>query len=328
MSGNVTAEGARLDLEWMQRIGIGGVHAFSGGKLPEPPVVSTPQPFMSPGWRAIFRQSLEQAHAAGMEVGIAGSPGWSETGGPWVMAADGMKKYVWTETVVEGGRRFRGRLPAPPRVTGPFQDKALQDPKGEAYGDAAVIAFPTPSLERTSPAPTWKSSSGPLDLASITTGELAGHDVIKLAPPAGTQQVWLEASYPTPVTIGAVSFSIEEGASVMIEAEQASNVFHTIGAGVVAPPLGSVDHPGPQQTLAFPPVTGKRFRLLLSPAAIRPRGVLGAPIAGGAAKPLAFTVMELRLISGARINSFEAKAGFEPSVQPEAVGSPWRIATR
>jgi hypothetical protein len=322
MSGNVSSEGARLDLEWMQRVGVGGVHAFSGGKLPEPPVVSTPQAFMSAGWRATFRQSLDQAHAAGMEVGIAGSPGWSETGGPWVVPADGMKKYVWSETFINGGRPFRGKLPVPPRLTGPFQGKPVKDPKGEAYGDAAVIAFPTPSVEHTLPAPTWTNSTGSLDIAGITSGELSGHDSIKLVPPAGSKEVWIDANYPTPVTIGAVSFSIEEGAAVAIQTEQAPGVFRTIGAGAIDAPLGTVDHPGPQKTLAFSPVTAKHFRLLLSPPVIRPRGVLGASMAGSTPKPLSFTLMEVRLIGGARINSFEAKAGFEPMVQPEDVGSP------
>lgn len=321
MSGNVSAEGARLDLEWMQRVGIGGVHAFSGGKFPTPTVVSTPQPFMSPEWRATFRQSLEQAHAAGMEVGIAGSPGWSHTGGPWVAPADAMKKYVWSETIIDGGRPFRGKVPAPPRTTGPFQDNPRKDPKGEAYGDVAVIAFPTPALERPLPAPQWVSSTGPLDLSTLTTGVLSGHAAVSLVPPAGTKEIWIEASYPTPVTIGAVSFSIEEGANVTIQAEQTSGVLGTIVEGVIDPPLGSVDHPGPQETLAFSPVTARRFRFLLSPAVIRPRGILGTQM-GAAPKPLSFSVMQVRPIGGARINSFEAKAGFEPSIQPDAVGSP------
>ncbi len=188
MSGNVTAEGARLDLEWMQRIGIGGVHAFSGGKLPSVPVVADPLPFMSEGWRAAFRQSLDQAHAAGMEVGIAGSPGWSQTGGPWVAPADAMKKYVWSETLVAGGRPFRDKLPVPPRVTGPFKDKALKDPKGEAYGDAAVIAFPTPTMERELPAAKWASSTGLENFAYIATGDLSQHPSIELAPPVGTNK--------------------------------------------------------------------------------------------------------------------------------------------
>ncbi|MFC4312533.1 glycosyl hydrolase [Steroidobacter flavus] len=321
MSGNVSAEGARLDLEWMQRIGIGGVHAFSGGKLPSTPVVANPQPFMSEGWRETFRQSLDQAHAAGMEVGIAGSPGWSQTGGPWVAPADAMKKYVWSETIIEGGRPFRGKLPAPPRVTGPFQDKPLKDPKGEAYGDVAVIAFPTPSLERALPAAKWIGSTGVDNLDVIASGDFSKHEPIKLVPPADTHQVWIEATYPKPVTIGAASFSIEEGANVTIQAEQPSKGFRTIGAGVIDAPLGPVDHPGAQETLAFPPATATRFRFLLSPAEIRPRGILGMS-RDGTAKPIAFTVAQLRPIGGARINGFEAKAGFEPTIQADAVGSP------
>ncbi|HEY5760005.1 MAG TPA: glycosyl hydrolase [Steroidobacter sp.] len=321
MSGNVTAEGARLDLEWMQRIGIGGVHAFSGGKLPSVPVVTSPLPFMSEGWRSAFRQSLDQAHAAGMEVGIAGSPGWSQTGGPWVAPADAMKKYVWSETIVAGGRPFRGKLPVPPRVTGSFKDKALKDPKGEAHGEVAVIAFPTPTMERELPSAKWASSTGLENFAYIATGDLAKHQSIELVPPADTKRVWIDAIYPKSVTIGAVAFSIEQGASVTIQTEQSPGVFRTVAAGVIDAPLGPVDHPGAQETLAFKPTTGKWFRFVLEPAAIRPRGVLGIS-RDGTIKPPAFTVEQLRPIAGARINGFEAKAGFEPSIQPDAVGSP------
>ena len=58
-----------------------------------------------------------QPHLAdqlGLEEAIAGSPGWSESGGPWVPPAEGMKKYVWSETVVEGGKPFTGVLAHPP----------------------------------------------------------------------------------------------------------------------------------------------------------------------------------------------------------------------
>jgi len=55
-------------------------------------------------------------------MAIAGSPGWSESGGPWVPPAQGMKKYVWSETRVEGGRPFTGKLPKPPSTTGSFQN--------------------------------------------------------------------------------------------------------------------------------------------------------------------------------------------------------------
>ena len=56
----------------------------------------------------------ELAQDDGLELAIAASPGWSETGGPWVEPRDGMKKLVWSETLVQGGRRFKAKLAAPP----------------------------------------------------------------------------------------------------------------------------------------------------------------------------------------------------------------------
>ena len=80
-------------------------------------------------------------------MAIAGSPGWSESGGPWVPAAEGMKKYVWSETVVEGGKPFSGILKHPPAQTGAFQDLGIHEMLGsneaskipQFYADAAVI---------------------------------------------------------------------------------------------------------------------------------------------------------------------------------------------
>ena len=94
MNGNVNLEGAKLDLAWMQRIGIGGVHTFTGGGLGEPHVVEPPVDFLGDQWRATFRATTRLARVSGMEVTIAGSPGWSETGGIWVEPQDAMKKYV------------------------------------------------------------------------------------------------------------------------------------------------------------------------------------------------------------------------------------------
>src|SRR5882757_7580642 len=120
MSGNVSLEGAKLDLAWLQRIGVGGVHTFTGGGLGEPHVVDRPVDFMSDQWKDIFRDTTNIARAAGMEVTIAGSPGWSETGGTWVTPENGMKKYVWSETQIDGGKPYAGHLLQPPATTGPF----------------------------------------------------------------------------------------------------------------------------------------------------------------------------------------------------------------
>jgi len=113
MNGNVTQDGIRKDLEWMARIGIGGVQNFDAA-LSTPQIVPSRLVYMTPEWKEAFGSAVERADALGLEFAIAASPGWSETGGPWVQPRDGMKKLVWSTTTVPGGRRFSGRLPQPP----------------------------------------------------------------------------------------------------------------------------------------------------------------------------------------------------------------------
>ena len=85
MNGNITKEGIKLDLEWMHRVGLGGFQNFDAA-LATPQVVDHRLAYMTPSGRtpSSTRQSLPTK--LGMEEAIAGSPGWSETGGPWVPA--------------------------------------------------------------------------------------------------------------------------------------------------------------------------------------------------------------------------------------------------
>ena len=124
LNGNIAKEGITLDLEWMKRIGIGGAESFQGFLGPMGPgkVVDNQLAYMSDGWQDAMHHAAVTADRLGLELGIAASPGWSETGGPWVPAAHGMKKFVWSETYVDGGQPFHaGTLPRPPDVTGPYQ---------------------------------------------------------------------------------------------------------------------------------------------------------------------------------------------------------------
>ena len=84
-------------------------------------------PTCTPEWKDAFRDATLLADQYGMEEAIAGSPGWSESGGPWVPPSEGMKKYVWSETIVEGGKPFSGTLSHPPQVTGAFQNVGIRD---------------------------------------------------------------------------------------------------------------------------------------------------------------------------------------------------------
>src|SRR5215467_9729658 len=124
MNGNITQEGVKLDLEWMHRVGIAGFQNFDAA-LQTPQVVDKRLAYMTPEWKDAFRYAVELGDQLGMEMAIAGSPGWSESGGPWVPASQGMKKYVWSETVIDGGQPCTEKIPLPPATTGPFQNIAL-----------------------------------------------------------------------------------------------------------------------------------------------------------------------------------------------------------
>lgn len=110
MDGNVSWEGARLDMDWMKRIGIGGLQCFHAGMRRGPPgsgdqpsmqptgrvpgqVVDVYLPYMSERWKDAFAKTAAYADSLGLELGTAAYPGWSQTGGPWVAPEDGMKKW-------------------------------------------------------------------------------------------------------------------------------------------------------------------------------------------------------------------------------------------
>ena len=109
MNGNISKEGIKLDLEWMRRVGIAGFQNFDAA-LATPQVVDHRIAYMTPEWKDVFKYATTLADRFGMEEAIAGSPGWSESGGPWVPGPEAMKKYVWSETIVEGGKPFTGTL--------------------------------------------------------------------------------------------------------------------------------------------------------------------------------------------------------------------------
>ena len=159
MNGNVTKEGIKLDFEWMKRVGIGGVHNFDavGASAVDPlPVVEQPLISMPSAWRPSFRSRVELASEAVFEFAIASSPGYSESGGPWVKPHEAMKKFVWSETRIEGGKRFNASLSKPPDVPGPFQnislveldsDKKVDSKPKSYYADVAVVACRVPTCE-------------------------------------------------------------------------------------------------------------------------------------------------------------------------------------
>ena len=113
LGGNVTRHGIREDLEWMDRIGLGGFHHFDAALASEQ-IVDKRLIYMEDDWKDALGYAAKLADSLGLEMTIASCPGWSATGAPWVQPKDAMKKLVWRTEVIEGGRHYSGKLPGRP----------------------------------------------------------------------------------------------------------------------------------------------------------------------------------------------------------------------
>jgi alpha-L-rhamnosidase len=325
MNGNITEEGIKLDLEWMHRVGLGGVTIFEGSQH-TPPVVPQRLIYMKPEWKRAFAYAVTMARGLGMEVAIASSPGWSETGGPWVPAAEGMKKMVWSATRVEGGRPLTGVLPHQRQVDGAFQDFSAY-PKGsipaappEFYADAAVVAYRIPERDKSQAElnPIVTSSGGAADVAALSDGDV---NTVALDLPAERPggEAWVQFDYGHPQTIQAATLASlndrinawEYPNGMMPPRLEASDDGSHFRAVADFPPSGLIE-----RTVAFDLVTARYFRLVF------------ATPADGKPRP-AHRITELVLYSGARVNEFEKRAGFatardyyairDPSVSPQFI---------
>jgi hypothetical protein len=299
MNGNIAKEGIKLDLEWMKRVGVAGMQNFDAS-LNTPQIVEKRLVYMTPEWKDAFRYAVTLADQLGLEMAIAGSPGWSESGGPWVPPAQAMKKLVWSETRVEGGRPFTGALPKPPTTTGPFQNIPRAGATAEYYADAAVVAYRAPSndVPLAELQPKVTSSGGSFDLAALTDGDLAKSTTLPAAP-AG-ESAWIQMEFPKPQAVQALTIVTgggrggRGGGSEALYVGGPSRGFRMVAA---IPAGGAAEH-----TIAFPPVTDRLFRVTFSAAPPPPGGRGGAP-AG-------YRIAELVLHAGARVNRFEEKAAF------------------
>jgi hypothetical protein len=322
MNGNISKQGIERDLQWMHRVGIGGINAIDAS-LATPQVVEKRLIYMTPEWQDAFRYAAGLADKLGLEMSIDSSPGWSETGGPWVTPQQAMKKLVWSETWVEGGKPFHGILPQPPANSGPIQNapmtKAPLDPPPKSadlsfYRDSVVIAFRAavaqPQIDRA------VSSNGPFDPGPLSDGSLI--DGLIVVPPNGSKQAWVKFSYAKPTQIQAITLSASAdgapGVTAILEASDDSISWRS----VAAIPFAKL----PLHTVSFTPVTASFFRVTVSPADPVPLPGIFTNYAAGAeskallarlapsAVPLRYHFNELVLHARATINEAESKANF------------------
>jgi hypothetical protein len=128
MSDNVSPEGVVKDLEAMHQVGIG--RAFIGNigySATEVPYGQSP--LFSEQWWQATEAAIRTASEKGIEIGLFNSPGWSQSGGPWIKPAQSMRYLTSVEWRVKGPKKLSMPLPV---------DK-------ENFQPVAIMAFPAPA---------------------------------------------------------------------------------------------------------------------------------------------------------------------------------------
>ncbi len=325
MNGNVTQEGIRKDLEWLQRVGIGGVDVIDAS-IETPQIVEQRLVYMSASWQEAFRFAVDTADRLDLEMSINTSPGWTLTGGPWVKPEQAIKKLVWTTTFIDGGRRFTGKLAMPPDITGPFQNiEYVGRPEGESpadapklprfYADAVVIAYRLPGARPAVVKPRIASSAGALEADLLDDGELAKS--ISITGSEGP--AWVRFDYERPQTIrsavlgtpsplsGTWGNLVPPAMSGQLQAQDIDGAWRDIATLNIS----NV----PQVTVSFQPVTARVFRVVLSRVS-SPKPAIPPWIDPAILDkffpppPKDFAISELSLQQAVRVNEFERKAGF------------------
>ena len=311
MNGNITKEGIKKDLEWMDRIGLGGFQNFDAASG-TPTIVKDRLVYMHDGWKDAFAYAAKVADSLGLEFAIASAPGWSSTGGPWVEPKDAMKKLVWRTMTVEGGSKVDAALPAPFTKVGAFQNggaagRGTAAQVDEYYEDVAVLAVKMPEGRATAEQLGAKvtSSGGNFTLSQLTDGDITNSSLLPADERKGFS--WIMYEYPQPVTVK--SITLVDGSTGGFGGRASTTFFESSEDGKNFTRVAPLQAGGvAQRTVSVPATTAKYFRITYrNQAPPAGGGMFGMPMPRG---PMGTNIAELDLHTYTMVNRFEDKAGF------------------
>ena len=125
ISNNISKEGVVNDLQAMKKAGIN--RAFIGNiGIDEVPYGKVKM--LSDEWWNILHTALKTATELNIEIGIFNSPGWSQSGGPWIKADNAMRYLASSELRVKGPTKMNQKLTQP----------------NPEFQDVKLIAYPAP----------------------------------------------------------------------------------------------------------------------------------------------------------------------------------------
>ena len=144
-----TKESITRDLQEMKAKGYGGASLVDAGSSNYQVAAKTQAGpvFMSPEWMELYKHAVREAERIGIELSVNVQSGWNP-GAPSITPEFAMKKIVWSEVNVIGGKMIKINLPQPeeklkywdfmvqaiPQKEGlPIQDQAIQNWKKKSF---------------------------------------------------------------------------------------------------------------------------------------------------------------------------------------------------
>lgn len=250
ISDNISVEGVTNDIKAMAEVGIG--RAFIGN-------VGFPYEqdmflrygnvkLFSQEWWKITQAAVKAGSAEGVDVGFFNSPGWSQSGGPWVKHTQSMRYLASQETDVVG----------PGWITYQFD-------KSDLFQEVSVLAFPMPVFENDfhrNKIKKIKASIDGIDFHSLFDGDTTS----VVALPSGSKDfsisVEMNSSYETrSLVIFPARQSFKADVSIQ---EWDGNVFRTIKSFCYDRSNFSLNvgfKPTAPVVISFPKTVSNEFRL-------------------------------------------------------------------
>ncbi len=136
ISGNISKEGVIADLHAMKQAGIN--RAFIGDIGQDGFYTDKSVKILSDEWWEILHTALKTAAELDIEIGIFNSPGWSQSGGPWVKPEEAMRYLAASEQMITGGKEVSLQLNVPAQPFQHVRTIAYPAPKGYAESSTAV----------------------------------------------------------------------------------------------------------------------------------------------------------------------------------------------
>ena len=248
ISNNISKEGVIKDLYAMKKAGIN--RAFIGNiGLDEIPYGKVKM--LSEEWWDILHVALKTATLLNIEIGIFNSPGWSQSGGPWVKANTAMRYLTASELRVKGPVKFSKKLEKPV----------------ELFQDVKLIAYPAPKDDRL----ILNTKNGKITSAPGVTGldKIAdGDNKTGISFPKGGELVInLQANAPfTARSLLVRSTEQPMNVTAMIQVREAGGKYRTLSEFQINrsnPALNVGFEPYAPVVVSFPATTSTNFRLII-----------------------------------------------------------------